>query len=140
MVLEVVHRAPGGDDVAARQGNRLVGHRVEHLRQLRVVDAQQCPLHPRRNLPPTDRLAQGVRVNPEGEGVEDQIGPQGARGLSVGSLSGRESSVSRGPVNSGRLGLWQVGVMDVDAGGVTVGWDVIDRGVVDLKMNSPPGS
>ena len=41
----VVHGAAGGDGVPACQGHRLVSHRVEHLGQLRVVLAQECPLH-----------------------------------------------------------------------------------------------
>ena len=51
----------------------------------------------------------------------------------MGCLSGWETSVCRGPIDSSGLGLRQVGVMDVDAGNVAVGRDIVDSGVVNLK-------
>ncbi len=79
-------------------------------------------------------------MNPEGEGVQDKVSFQSTCGFSMCCLSGGESSIGRGPVHAGGLGLWQVGVVDVDTGSVAVGRNVVNCSIVDLKMNSSPRS
>ncbi len=135
VVLEVVHRAAGRDDIAARQDRPVVGDRIEHLGKLRVVDAQQRPFHVGRNLPSANGLSELVRVNPECERVEDEVGYQSARRFGVSCLAGGKSAVGRRPVDSGRFGLREVGVLDVDPRDVAFCWDVIHCGVVDLKQS-----
>ena len=64
---------PGGYGVALGEGDLVAVERVEHLRQLWALLAEQRPLAALLHLPPADHAAERVRVHPEGERV-DRLG------------------------------------------------------------------
>jgi hypothetical protein len=69
----ILHGAPSGHGLASVQCHGAVGHGIKHLRQLRILFANQAPLVLVDDLPPAHHLPKVMGVNPEGEGMDNLV-------------------------------------------------------------------
>ena len=107
----------------------------EHLWQLRVLLAQQGPLHVGRDLPPTHGPSQRMSVHPEGKWMDWQFCSNLACSFSLRGCVGTKPAASGCPIYPSCLWLRNVSVLYNHPRIVTINRNFVHTSVVYLSEN-----